>query len=164
MCLLKLPFVHFQNDQSIKINITLMIFNCDFILVKNNFKTKNQKMFLITFFLFFFYFLKFLPTSPVIQTHNLLRHKEIPTEGRVSTSVVQKTPFQRWQQEANKAEALKRLLDDINSTEDSVHEYRSLCSISIKSDYRKKNGSFPPCIEKFKGLSLYKIKQTTRPL
>lgn len=88
-------------------------------------------MFLITFF-FFEFLKKCHPTSPVIQTHNLLMHKEIPTESRVSTSVVQKTPFQRWQKEANKAEALKKLFDDINSTEDSVHEYRSLYQYQIR--------------------------------
>lgn len=55
----------------------------------------------------------------MIQTQSVTA--EIATEGRVSTSIVQKTPFQRWQQEAKKAKALKKLFEDINSTEDSIH-------------------------------------------
>lgn len=101
-----------------------MMFSCHFISVKYSFKSKNhEKCFLL--FSFFSFFL-FLPTLPMNQTHSLLKQKEIATEGRVSTSVVKKAPFQRWQQEANKGEALKRLFKDINSTKDSVHEQNAL--------------------------------------
>lgn len=74
----------------------------------------------------------------MIQTHSLLRQKEIPIKDRVPTSVGQKTPFQRWQQEANKAEAWKRLFEDINSTEDSIQDYRSLYSISTQVKLQEK--------------------------
>lgn len=113
-----------------------MKFNCDFVFVKNSFKIKNYgKCFSYGFFFF-------IPPPPpplaMIQTHHLFQQKEIPTEGTVSTSLVQKTPFERQQQEVNQAVAFKRLFEDISSTEDSLHGYRSLWSIKRTNQTTRK--------------------------